>query len=41
MNHSRISTTSFNSHAIKLLMVLAFAAHLAQPALADNEQLKK
>jgi cytochrome c len=41
MNHSQISTTSFNSHAIKLLMVLAFAAHLAQPALADNEQLKK
>lgn len=41
MNHFRIFTPSFNSHAIKLLLVLAFAAHFVQPARADNEQLKK
>lgn len=40
MKQTRISLPSFTGRAFKLLL-LAFAAQIAQPVFADNESLKK
>ena len=41
MYNIQISTPYFSSRAVKILSVLAFAAHISQPAWAENDQLKK